>query len=52
MVFSISDDVWLSDFLYLIVGLTVVMTRLWQSEIQGLTSQSAYSNSLEISVIK
>jgi O-antigen ligase len=42
MIFSISDDVWLSDFLYLMVGLTVIMTRLWQSQSQELTPQSAY----------
>jgi O-antigen ligase len=36
LVFSLFADYWTSDFLYLIIGLTVAMTCLWQSQNQGL----------------
>jgi O-antigen ligase len=35
LIASISDDIWLNDFLYLITGLTVAMTRVWQIQYQG-----------------
>ena len=34
LIASISDDVWLNDFLYLMVGFTVAMTRIWKSSYQ------------------
>jgi O-antigen ligase len=34
LIASISDDIWLNDSLYLMIGLTVVMTRVWQSQYQ------------------
>ena len=35
LICSISTDFWLSDFLYLIVGLTVAMNHLWQRQQQS-----------------
>lgn len=34
LVFSIFANFWISIFVYLIVGLTIVMTRVWQNRIQ------------------
>jgi O-antigen ligase len=34
LIASISDDIWLNDFLYLMIGLTVAMTCVWQSHYQ------------------
>jgi len=42
LIASISDDIWLDDFLYLIVGFTVAMTRIWQSHYYStLTNEAA-----------
>jgi O-antigen ligase len=38
LVSSISDDIWLSDWLYLMVGLTVAMTRVSQNQFAGFTA--------------
>jgi O-antigen ligase len=37
LIASISDDIWLNDFIYLIIGLTVAMTRVWQSQYPQFT---------------
>jgi len=34
LIASISDDIWLNDFLYLMVGFAVSMTRVWQRSYQ------------------
>jgi O-antigen ligase len=37
LVASISDDIWLNDLLYIMVGLAVAMTRVWQSHYARFT---------------
>jgi O-antigen ligase len=44
LIASISDDIWLNDFLYLIIGLAVVMTRVWQSQYQRFTGEQSAFN--------
>jgi O-antigen ligase len=39
LVASISDDIWLNDFLYIIVGLTVAMTRVWNDQYAKFTTE-------------
>jgi O-antigen ligase len=41
LVFSAFADFWLSDFLYLLLGLTTCMTALWQRERQRTSQVSS-----------
>jgi O-antigen ligase len=41
LIASISDDIWLNDFLYLIIGFTVALTHVWQSQHHNFFSTTA-----------
>lgn len=48
LIFTAFADFWLSDFLYLIVGLTIAMTHLWQRGEQKLALSRPLSQSRSI----
>jgi hypothetical protein len=53
MIFSAFADFWLSDFLYLMVGMSIAMTRVWrQQEENSASVEARFAHGREVTSLR